>query len=277
MANLPYEGEYSGTGGNGSMVLSDPVEIKGQLKCPQGTCTFSTTKKVEFQFTGGTAAVVNATGVPMEGGCSATMSSELKSLNPFSLFIVGGAAPNPVTRLCKVSTSPCPKAERHPIGTAFEASLEGNSVFEFLYEGKPREPSCEEGSLAGKTTVLGKPLVGEVSAMAFKKCGAGVCAVEAQGLPYKAEIEKTTGGNGTLAMVSGGGGPPKIEVNCGKSFKCIYKATSVSFAVTGSGTVPKLAVSQTLEKDAASEAECGATMTWKATYKLTKPTALFVT
>jgi hypothetical protein len=43
------------------------------------------------------------------------------------------------------------------------------------------------------------------------------------------------------------------------------------------GETPKLAIAQTLEKDASSEAECGSTMTWTATYKLTKPTPLFVT
>lgn len=112
--------------------------------------------------------------------------------------------------------------------------------------------------------------------MTFKKCGGGVCAVQAQALPFKAEISKTTGGNGTMALANGGGGSPRIEINCGKAFKCIYNATGVSFSVTG-GEAPKIAIGQTLEKDAASEAECGSTMTWTASYKLTQPTPLFVT
>jgi hypothetical protein len=277
--NLPYDTEFQGSGGNGTMVLSDPVAVKITTQCAFKTCVFSTTSKIEPQFTGGNPAVMAANSVPVSSGpgCPTTMSIELKTgALPASLFIVNGPA-NPATRLCKQNTSPCPKANRHAIGTAIEGSLEGNSVFEFLYEGKPREPACEEGTLTGKTTVAGKPLIGEVSAMSFGQCGAGVCAVQAQNLAYKAEIEKTTGGNGTLALVSGGSGSPRIEVNCGKAFKCVYKAASVSFTLTGSASTPKLAVSQTLEKDAASEAECGASMTWKATYKVTKPTPLFVT
>ncbi len=265
------------------MVLSDPTEIKLERTCiPPPGCIFSTTKAIGFEFAGGEPAVMTATGVPVvaaPAGCPTTISLRLEAKSPVAkgLFLVGGPAPPPATRLCKSTTSPCPKASRHPIGTAIEGTLEGSSVFEFLYEAKLREPACEAGGLAGETTALGTPLIAEVSSIFFSKCGAGVCAVEAQSLPYKAEIEKTSGGNGTLALVSGGSGPPKIEVNCGKSFRCVYKATSVSFAVTGSSTVPKLAVSQTLEKDAASETECGSTMTWKATYKVTKPTPLFVT
>ncbi len=275
--NMPYNMEFEGSGGNGSMVLSDPTAVKITTKCAFKTCIFSTSNKIEFKFTGGSHAVMVANNVPVSSGpeCPATMSVELKSAIPSSQFIVEGAA-SPATRLCKANTGPCTKSNRHPIGTTLEGTLEGNSVFEFLYEGKLREPACEGGTLTAKTTEAAQPLIGEVSAMSFSKCGAGVCAVEAQSLPYKAEIEKTTGGNGTLVLVSGGSGAPKIEVNCGKSFKCIYKATSVSFSVTG-GNPAKLAVSQTFEKDAASEAECGASMTWKATYKLTKPTPLFVT
>ncbi len=279
-ANLPYNTEFQGSGGNGSVALSDPVGMQMTTQCLFKTCVFFTTNKVELEFTGGNPAVMAANNIPISssgGGCPTTMSLEFKSLAPSaSMFIVDGPA-DPVTRLCKQNMSPCLKANRHAIGTTLEGTLEGNSVFEFLYEGKLREPACEGGALTAKTTEAGKPLIGEVSAMSFSKCGAGVCAVEAQSLPYRAEIETTTAGNGTMTLVSGGTGSPKIEVNCGKSFICIYKAASVSFTLTGSASAPKLAVSQTLEKDAASEAECGASMTWKATYKLTKPTSLFVT
>ena len=263
-----------------------------QFVCPlKMACTLASSGAVELQVTGGGVATVEVKGlplIPVKGElCPATASFTGKysasGLGASGLYIVGGPPPPTVVRLCKVNADPClgpfgAFSARHPIGTTIEAALEGKSVFEFLYEGKLREPACEGAGLTAKTTAAGKPLIGEVSAMSFSSCGGGVCAVEAQSLAYKAEIEKTTGGNGTLAMVSGtGGGPPKIEVNCGKSFKCIYKAASVSFAVTG-GSPAKLVVSQALEKDAASEAECGASMTWKATYKVTKPTgALFVT
>ncbi len=280
--NLPYTAKFNGSGGSGTMTLSDPSGVGVHVTCWGISCTFAASS-IEFQVTGGTPATIVASGVPMGfsgSNCptTATFSSQLKTTSPTaSLFIVGGAAPGPVTRLCFSNTNPCPKLLfRHPVGTTLEGSLEGKSTFEFLYEGKLREPACEGGALTAKTTEAGKPLIGQLSAMTFSSCGAGVCAVEAQSLPYKAEIEKTSSGNGTLALVSGGSGPPKIEVNCGKSFKCVYKATSVSLAVTGGGPA-KLGASATLEKDAASETECGASMTWKATYKLTKPTAVFVT
>jgi hypothetical protein len=282
--NLPYDAEFEGSGGNGSMALSDASAVSIGITCWAIECTF-TAKKITFEVTGGSQAFLAAKNAPVGGTgakcpATATLTAEFKTTS--ALHIVGGAAPSPGVRLCKVNADPCMSVfggfvVRHPIGTTLEASLEGSSVFEFLYEGKQREPACEEGTWTGKTTAAGKPLIGEVSAMSFKKCGGGVCAVEAQNLGYKAEIEKTSGGNGTLALASGGGGSPRIEVNCGGAFKCIYKATSVSLAITG-GSPAKLAPSQTLEKDAASGAECGSTMTWKATYKLTKPTgALFVT
>lgn len=282
--NQPYTASFEGSGGNGTMTLKDPTAVAFEFSCPFAPiqCTFSAAS-IGFNVTGGSPAVITATNVPLSRSgaqcpTTSTFSAEFKSAGAAfpSLFIVGGSAPPPVVRLCKQNVGLCLATQRHPIGTSIEGTLEGNSVFEFLYEGLPREPWCEGATLTGKTTQAAAPLIGEISAMTFKKCGAGVCAVQAQALPYKAEIEKTTGGNGTLAMVSGGSGSPKIEVNCGKAFKCIYKVSSVSFTLTG-GEAPKLAVAKTLEKDAASEAECGSTMIWTATYKLTKPTPLFVT
>ena len=279
--NDPYDLEFEGSEGDGTMILSDPVELKFSLSCgfPPKVCTLSTKEPIGFEFTGGTPAVMAVTNAPVSSGegCPTTVSMELKTgtaSTPENLFIVGGPAPLP--RLCEVNTSPCPEPNRYPIGTAIEGTLEGDSVFEFLYEGKKREPACGGGAITAKTTQAAIPLFGEVSAMSFSSCGGGVCAVEAQSLPYGARIERTTGGNGTLALVGGGSGPPKVEVNCGGAFKCIYRATSVSLSVTG-GNPAKLGVAATLEKDPASEAECGASMVWKATYQLTKPAPLFVT
>jgi hypothetical protein len=270
--------KFEGTGGNGSMTIPSELKITAHCSFPTVTCTFSA-KEIGYAFTGGNPAValkenqsLSSSGAVCPG--SASLDSEMKYAS--SLFIVGGPAPPPPVYLCKQNVSTCASGDRYAIGTAIEGTLEGDSVFEFLYEGLPREPWCEGGTFAGKTTTLSTPLLGEASAMTFKKCGGGVCAVQAQSLPYKAEIEKSTGGNGTMALVSGGTGPPKIEINCGKAFKCIYKANSVSFALTG-GEAPKLAVAHTLEKDPASEAECGSTMTWTASFKITSPTPLFVT
>jgi hypothetical protein len=276
-AFTPYDMEFEGSGGNGSMVLSDPVAVGFTTKCPSGTCWFQTTEEIQFEFTGGSPAVMVANNIPVEStpGCPTTMSIELNGAVHSGMYLVEGPV-NLATRLCKENTSPCPTSNTHTVGAAIEGSLEGNAVFEFLYEGKLREPACEAGSLTGKTTEAGKPLIGEVSALAFSKCGAGVCAAQAQALPYVAEIEPTTGGNGALALISGGSGSAKLEIDCGKAFKCVYKVSGVNLTLTG-GEAPKLTVAQTLEKDAASEAECGSTLTWTATYKLTKPTPLFVT
>ncbi|HEU4392547.1 MAG TPA: hypothetical protein VFR04_02795 [Solirubrobacterales bacterium] len=290
--NLPYNAEFTGSGGSGSFVMTG-APARFSVKCEFPTvinCVYSA-GKMEMSFTGkelyATTSGFNISSLSaVEGSpCPAPsewFTSSYSWLSPTSMYIVGGPAPTPIVRLCKVKTSPCPLPyfvfpnQKYPIGTALEGTLEGNSVFEFLYEGKAREPACEGGSLTGKTTEPAKPLIGEVSAMSFSKCGGGVCSVEAQSTPYKAEIESTGSGNGTLALVSGGAGSPKLEVNCGKAYKCVYKASSVSFTVTG-GEPAKLVVSKTMEKDAASEAECGSTMTWKATYKLTEPTPLYVT
>lgn len=283
--NLPYTAKFEGSGGSGTLTISDPMAVAMEFSCAQAPiqCTFSAAA-IGFSVTGGTPATANATNVPLSVSGSqcpatATFSSEFTSQKVFSfpsLFIVDGAAPPPAIHLCKQNVSFCNVFLRYLLGTTLEGALAGNSIFEFLYEGKPREPACETGTMTSKATEAGKPLIGEVSALSFSNCGAGVCAVEAQSLPYKSEFEKTTGGNGTMALVSGGSGSPKIEVNCGKAFKCIYKATSVSFTLTG-GNPASISVAKTMEKDAASEAECGSTMTWTATYELTKPTPLFVT
>lgn len=284
--NLPYEAKFEGSGGNGTMVVSDPLVLAVEASCPSApiNCMFSV-ESMSFTVTGGSPATLVASNIALARSgaqcpTSAIFSGEYKTsgfLSPLAMFIVDGALSPPPVRLCKGNaTTICSWLARHPIGTALEGGLEGDSVFEFHYQGKPREPWCEEATFAGKTTEAATPLIGEVSAMTFKKCGGGVCAVEAQAMPYKTEIEKTTGGNGTFTLANGGGGPPKIEINCGKAFICVYDASNAIFTLTG-GESPKLAIAQTLEKDASSEAECGATMDWTATYKLTKPTPLFVT
>lgn len=284
--NLPYSAKFEGSGGNGTMTLSDPTAVAVEFSCTSMPmqCTLSA-GSIEFGFTGGTPAAISATNVPLARAgaqCPATasFSAEYSSIGFASfpsMFIVGGPAPPAVVRLCKQNISPCHLIQRHAVGTAIESALEGETLFEFTYEGKTRETWCEEGSVTGKTTAAGSPLLGEVSAMTFKKCGGGACAVEAQSLPYKAEIETTTGGNGKINLVSGGGGSPKFEVDCGEAGKCVYKAGSITLSVTGSATTPKLAALKSLEKDAASDAACGSAMTWIAIYKLTKPTSLFVT
>src|SRR6478672_9114 len=272
--NLPYEFSIEGA----TATVADPVGAGEEIKCGfLMQCTF-TSKDSTFAFNGGSPATMTAIEVSVSragGICPATANwhAVYSVTSPESVFVSSSSQPQ--AKLCQESTSPCPGSKRYSIGTTIEGALEGNSVFEFLYEGKPSEPWCEGATLTGKTTTAGKPLIGEVSAMMFKKCGAGVCAVEAQSRPYKAEIENTSGGNGTMALGTGGSGVPKLEVNCGKSFKCIYKAASVSFTVTG-GNPAKIAVSKTMERDAASEAECGATMIWTATYELTKPAPMFV-
>lgn len=194
-----------------------------------------------------------------------------------ALYVANYAAQD---KLCKKNESPCPGEEAYGSSTALAASLETGSATKFKL--KISEESveteytvpCESSALEGKTTAsAGFPLAGEITTLTFAECG-GTCAVKALKLNYKAEIEATGGGNGSIRMLTGGGGgTPRLEVRCIGAYKCTYEASSIPTSATG-GAPAKLSVNTTLNKVAGeSDAKCGSQLKWEGSYKFTKPEA----
>jgi len=196
------------------------------------------------------------------------------------------APPPPLnTTLCKVKTGSC---EPYALGTKLSAGLENEVKFVFLHEGEKREPPCKVSTLSGVTTKEGKsetPIIGEITALSFEECGAGLCTITSLNLPYKFEAKATSEGNGTMTWSSGGSGSPSFSINCLGLTKCIYGAATMSFSFTG-GTPAKLSNSGVaLKRETGSEEACGESgAEWKGVaaaegkifYKITSPSPLFV-
>jgi hypothetical protein len=196
----------------------------------------------------------------------------------FKAFYVANYAAQ--DKLCKKNESPCPGEETYGSSTALAAALETGSAAKFKL--KISEESveteytvpCESSVLEGKTTAAGGlPLPAEITTLTFAECG-GTCAIKALKLNYKAEVEATGGGNGSIRMLTGsGGGTPRLEVRCIGAYKCTYEASSIQTSATG-GAPAKLSVNATLNKVAGeSDAKCGSQLKWEGSYKFTKPEA----
>lgn len=181
-------------------------------------------------------------------------------------------------KLCKKNENPCLGEETYGSSTTLAATLEASSASKFKL--KISEESmeteytvpCGSSALEGKTTAsAGFPLAGEITALTFAECG-GTCAVKALKLNYKAEVEATGGGSGSIRMLTGGGGgTPRLEVRCIGAYKCTYESSSIPMSATG-GAPAKLSVSATLNKvTGESEAKCGSQLKWEGAYKFTKP------
>jgi len=186
------------------------------------------------------------------------------------------------SKLCKAKEGSC---EPYGLGSKISATLEEEVKFVLPYEGEELEPACRVSAISGVTTKDGAVLIGEITALSFKECGGGLCTVTAQHLPYKFEVTPTTGGNGTMAWASGGTGAPGFAIKCLGLAKCIYGATTMSFAITG-GSPAKLSNSGVaLTREEGSEEVCGisgakwegvAAAEGKVRYEITAPSPLFV-
>lgn len=70
--NLPYNASISGSGGNGTMTLEDPVGVGANFKCGGSlNCTFTTTSLANT-LTGGNPATLSAAAAALGGGACGT-------------------------------------------------------------------------------------------------------------------------------------------------------------------------------------------------------------
>ena len=186
-----------------------------------------------------------------------------------ALFVA--AAPASATVLCSNSASPCPQGDAYSVGTELHGKLpEGSASF----VGEANTLKCGTAGIAAKTTAAGTPIAGQVTALSFSGCELG-CAVSAQNLPYKAEIEYTANGDGVMTLSSGGGGPPRLKNNC-LGLSCTFGASKLSLDVEGDSPAEVKAVSEPLVREAGEKAICGDTARWSTVFRISEPMALFV-
>ncbi|MDX6601808.1 MAG: hypothetical protein QOF13_1010 [Solirubrobacterales bacterium] len=133
-------------------------------------------------------------------------------------FVVANSAS--AATLCESNANPCPEGEVYPSNTPVEAEKTAGAVIHTDLV----NVTCATAKMKGTTltTALGESDGGEITSLTFANCtrpfgvacgaGGGVTAVN---LPYKFAVTASGGGNGTVALASGGKGPPGLEVKCG--------------------------------------------------------------
>jgi hypothetical protein len=266
--NLEFENGGSGAPGI-SLVCGASID-----------CTYAFTSPIRAEGPGYIVATKATLGTGTGKNCPKSESSVLwtAAYELFSPLYVADYVGQ--DKLCKKNESPCPGEEAYGTSTALSAALETGTTAKFKIKISEESTeteytvACGSSALEGTTTAsAGLPLPGEISTLSFAECG-GTCAVTALKLKYKAELEATSSGNGTMrALTGGGGGTPHLQVRCIGAYKCVYEASPISMGITG-GAPAKLSVSAALNKVAAeSEAKCGSQLTWESSYKFTKPEA----
>jgi hypothetical protein len=181
---------------------------------------------------------------------------------------------------------PLPRRQSARPGHSLKAELGANVKFSYVFNGTKKEPSCTSSKVVGEVTGLGRPITGEITKWEFPGgCGGGLCETTAQKLPYEFEIERTGGGNGTIAWSSGGGGGPSVKLKCGLFEECVYGATEFTFKLEGSVVTPRFysPTKISLQRESGSSLLCSETATWEGTgseevkLKIASPPELFVT
>lgn len=190
VVNLPYSASFEGSGGNGSMTVTDPSGAGASVKCGfLINCTF-TAKEAELTITGGAPATVVAAKVPLErtgGFCPATAEWDATYTvgPPNPMFVVAG--PPVPTKLCNAEEKFCEvgagktyAAATEPSGVAANAEI----VIPVPGGGVARIIDCNTSSLVGKTKEKeNSPLRTELKSLTFGECklrvGGGACLVTA--------------------------------------------------------------------------------------------------
>lgn len=189
-----------------------------------------------------------------------------------ALTAVIGISSASATVLCKENATTCPAASIYPSGTTIEAKLKTGTTFTvkstFNY-------SCTGSTIGGKTLAeKGAPLPAEVSTMSFSGCSGNCTAVEALNLSYTGEIERGTGGNGTVNLSSGGKGTPSLRMTgCAFGTTCVYSAPKIG--LTG-GNPASLAIESEIIKLEGSGL-CPSSALVVANYEVTSPKPAYAT
>jgi hypothetical protein len=180
-----------------------------------------------------------------------------------------GVASASATVLCKENTTTCSTGSIYPKETAIEAT-----GLSFKIKNSLATINCSSSSMAGKTTgEKGAPLSAEITSLSVSKCSTCTGGAEARNLPYKAGLERSEAGDGTLTFESGGKGTPSVKFNnCfGLGINCTYGASPLNLHFEGGSPAKLTAQSVTLTRQEGSSSFCPATGTLEATYEITNP------
>jgi hypothetical protein len=156
----------------------------------------------------------------------------------------------------------------YPVGMQFHSTS-------FTLKSGALEVSCESPNLSinaeSKNGESGA--TGQVTAWAIQSCKHNCASAEAINLPYKAEIQATESGNGTLKMSSSGKGEPGIKfLGCefaGQKFYCTYGASEIPFAFNGGNPATLSASKAVLKKIEPSGSACATSYELSANYSMT--------
>jgi hypothetical protein len=182
---------------------------------------------------------------------------------------LAGAASASATVLCKENTATCSTGSIYPKEIAIEAT-----GLSFKIKNSIATINCSSSSMAGKTTgEKGAPLSAEITSLTVSKCTNCPGVSEARNLPFKAGLERSEAGDGTLALENGGKGAPSMKFsNCwGLGISCIYGVSPLNLHFEGGSPAKLTAQSVTLVKQEGSSSLCPTTGTLEATYEITSP------
>jgi hypothetical protein len=190
------------------------------------------------------------------------------------------AGPAQATTLCQANEDPCEAVKSYAVGQEYEAELETGTKLIFKGEGKKfPEVVCSESRLQFKTTNNTgekKVLLGEVTSLLAEKC-TNCTTVTATVLPWTMEVfpEEPPNGNGFGGWSMGKGKPTYKFEKCPLGVICTYEAKSLLYVFNGGKTQNLVAVEVLFEFGSGNK-ECGTKMRINLTYKITKPTPVWV-
>jgi hypothetical protein len=150
--------------------------------------------------------------------------------------------------------------------------------------------TCGESKIVGEITENGSTVKGDITSLTFGDCHSNVntstnsCTANTSASStnkWAITATTSTAPNGNMAVNSTVTGTFTCNAGILGTPTCRYSASSVpaeKLIITGSDTEPIIhAENVALNKEEVSSGSCSATSTWEATYKVTKPTSLFMT
>lgn len=175
------------------------------------------------------------------------------------------------TKLCNANEATCSKENTWQLwsenfkGTIATANLKMPSYF---------TASCGAGKFGSTLSEGEGPLTGEVFKWNFFSCSPESCSVATpatEGTGFSAEVEATSGGNGTMRV----GNSPTLVISCtSPKVTCTYAAEAMELSVQGGTTWETATISTTSElvKDFfKSSPSCTWVATFEAEYGIVEP------
>ena len=170
-----------------------------------------------------------------------------------------GAGSASATKLCTVATEPCPNADV----TSIHAELVGEAVLE-TKEGTVLN-KCKKSTISGDVTngATGSPASGPVTVLTFGECERTVDVIKLGSM----DVNNISGTfNGTVTVTG-------TEVTSQTPFgTCVFTATNLGTLLGGAPA--KMSINALVNR---TSGLCPAEVRWTAEYKVTSPSALYVT